>query len=170
MALIDRVKERTKTTLSDPELNELIADASNEIEDRYGAVGAPITDILPGGFVSIVPSRRVVEITGVTERSSGSSLVLGSSDFRVVDGGRRIERLATGANPRSAWADEVEVVYDPLDDQKQRDEVIVKLVILSINYEGVKSDNIDGYTSSHLDFDAERETLLCSLDRSVKLA
>lgn len=169
MALIDRVKERTKTELGDGELQELIDEASAEIVRRYGEASAEITEVLEGGFVSIVPTHPVDPSEDVTiVETATDELELEPDDF--VTRGRRVVRLASGTNARSAWGDTVSITYTPIDDTPQREEVIIKLVILSINYEGVKSDSIDGYSSTHVDYQSERERLLASLDRSVKMA
>lgn len=170
MALIDRVKERTKSDLDDAELQALIDEASKEIIRRYGVLPEQVTEILDGGFRSIVPTHPIDSSVAPTinETTGTTEVALDPTDFRVRS--RRLERLATGVNPRSKWGDEVEVTYKPASDQDQRDEVTIKLVILALSYEGVKSDSIDGYSSSPLDYETERERLLASLDRSIKMA
>lgn len=172
MPLIDRVKERTKSELGDAELQALIDEASGEIIRRYGQLGEPMTELHPGGFISLIPNHPIdpAEDITITETSGATAIELDPTDFRVLTGNRMLQRLATGANPRSVWGDDVELEYTPASDQLQRDEVTIKLVQLSIQYEGVQSDSIDGYASSHLDYQAERERLLASLDRSIKMA
>lgn len=172
MALIDRVKERTKAELSDAEIGEMINEALEAIEERYGEPAQPVTERLGGGSVSIFTAQPIDQSADiiVAESVFDEETELLVSDFQIGGGGRRIERLDSGTNPRSTWGDSVVITYTPRSDQKRRDEVVIKLVMLGIEYEGVKSANTDGYSSSHLDYQTERERLIASLDRSLKMA
>lgn len=176
MALIDRVKERLSPDLSDDELNLLIEEATGEIVRRYGhAVSAgPVTVTLSGGNRSLFLDRpldlgadvEVVEIDGDLETT------LTADDFHVWHGGRLLERLSTGTNARSRWSNLVTVTYVPIDDTARRDETVIKLVKLSIDYEGgVSREDIDGYSTTFSDYTKERESLLASLaPSSVRMA
>lgn len=176
MALLDRVKERLNPQLSDSEVQALIAEASDEILRRYGpAVGEEaITATFSGGNTSLFLERpldpektvEVVEIDGDVETT------LDAGDYRVWNGGRLLERLSTGANARSRWANLVTLSYFPIDDTSKRDEVTIKLVKLSIDYEGgVSREDIDGYSTTFSDYTKERESLLASLaPSSVRMA
>lgn len=166
MALIDRVKERSQAELSDSEIQALIDEASDEIERRYGPLSVQVTERLRGSTSRLFPRRPVdeAEAISVDETLGTDVTTLAADDFRVWHGGRMIERMNDGTNPRSVWGHPVEITYTPIADSRQREEVTVKLVLLSIEYEGVKSGSLDGYNSSHLDYTAERERLLGSLN------
>lgn len=172
MDLLERVRERTQSELSDGELQELIDEAQGEIERRYGTVDddGNVAESFSGGYSSLFLTRPATEIVSVTENDGDSDTVLVAEDYRLHQTGRRVERLTSGVNPGSKWADSVGITYKPVDDQKQRDEVIIKLVKLSLEYEGVKAEGADGYRTDQLDFQAERNKLLASLDRSLRMA
>lgn len=178
MALLDRVKERTKSDLSDEELQRLIDEAEGEITRRFGVLSVtseessptadPISVTLRGGSSNLFPSHAVGDELEIVETEAGVETTLVETDYRVWNGGRRIERLATGTNQRSSWAELVTVTYFPVDTQKQRDEVTIKLVKLSIDYEGgVSREGIDGYSATFSDYTKERESLLASLAPSA---
>jgi hypothetical protein len=179
MALIDRVKERFKPELGDPELQELIAEADAEIVRRYGLAAGDesgdesITVTFAGGSSSLFPARPIsnAQDVEVVEIDGDIEIELDPSDYRLWHNGRRVERLGTGPNARTRWASLVEITYVPSNNTLQRDEVILKLVKLSLDYEGVTRDSIDGYSTTFADFTKERESLLASLAPSrVRMA
>lgn len=165
MPLIDRVKERTKSDLSDPELQALIDENEDEIVRRYGARATddPITVEVEGGTESLILTHPIVDELEIVETDGDVETTLDETDYRVWNGGRRLQRLDGGVNPRSDWAGLVTLTYNPVSMNKQRDETIIKLITLSIDYEGVKSENIDDHSTSFVDYHDEREKLLQSL-------
>jgi hypothetical protein len=175
MALIDRVKERFSPQVDDVELQHLIDEATSEIDLRYGTVATePITVTFAGGSSSLFPAHPIdisedVEIVEIDVLDAETTL--DPTDFRLWNNGRRIERLSTGPNGASRWSELVEITYMPEGNARQRDEVAIKLVKLSLDYEGVTRDSIDGYSATYSDFTRERERLLSSLATStVRLA
>ena len=180
MALLDRVKERTETDLTDGELTSLIAEAQAEIRERYGpdrSVAAPIAVSVDGGSPLLNLTRpldaaqtvSVVEYVGYGF-DAPSQTTLAADDYRVRNGGRSLLRLSDGTNARSSWGDRVVVTYVPVDDQPQRDEVTIKLVILALQYEGVERRHVGDVTTDHSDYQRERERLLGSLTRPLLMA
>jgi hypothetical protein len=179
MALLERVKERFKPELGDTELQAMIDEAVDAIDKRYGALDAsdpvePIDLTLEGRTRSLFPGQPIDPGAAlvIVETEWDTETTLAADDYRVWFGGRRLERLTTGTNPRSVWAPEVTVTFFPVNDQKQRDEVALKLVKLSIDYEGgLEREGIDGYSATFSDYTKERETLLASLaPSSVRMA
>jgi hypothetical protein len=168
VALIDRVKERIEHDLSDVELQALIDEATAEIDERYGDAADPATPIavlLDGGGRSVFPNRPidVDEAVEVVETVVTTETTLAADDYRVWHGGRRLERLNTGTNPRPCWGHPVEITYVPVADSDQRDEIVIKLVQLSIEYEGVSSERVGDTSTNYRDYTTERERLLASL-------
>jgi len=179
MALIDRVKERTGTDLSDIELQAMIDAITLDIEARFGPVG-PITVEL-GDFED--PQSRslrtlrlarpmdetkpvtVVEIDPGNTGAAADELTLGSGDYRVTHGGRTLQRLTGGPNGRSYWAPLVRVIYTPAGDQAARDEATIKLMQLDLSYRGgLKSERAGDYQFTLAgDVSVEREKILETL-------
>ncbi|MFK0277438.1 hypothetical protein ACIQUG_27430 [Ensifer sp. NPDC090286] len=179
MALIDRVKERTGTDLSDIELQAMIDAITLEIEARFGPAG-PITVEL-GDFED--PQSRslrtlrlarpmdealpvtIVEIDPGNTGTPADELPLAPSDYRVSHGGRTLQRLTGGPNGRSYWAPLVRIIYTPIGDQAARDEATIKLMQLDLSYRGgLKSERAGDYQFTLAgDVAAEREKIFDSL-------
>lgn len=158
MALLDRVKERVESDLSDTELGNLITEAQRAISERFGPdrnTSSPITVTLDGGtrtldlarpldtaqtvvvteYLGSVPDSTLDDWAGAVLEETAT--VLQATDYRVRNGGRTLERIFTGPNSRARWGTRVDVTYVPVDDQAKRDEVVIKLVALAVEYEGV---------------------------------
>lgn len=181
-SLTDRVKRRVETDVGDEELGFMITDAQTEIRTRYGPDADsehPITTDFPGRRRKLDLLRPIDTDEGVTVReflavwdSSESELDISDNDFRVWNGGRTLERLTSGSNPRRFWGDRVEVTYVPVSDQAQRDEATIKLVLLAIEYDGYAERTVGDVKSVHgrsqtgttsTGFTEEREAILRSL-------
>jgi hypothetical protein len=196
MALLETVKDRIESDLSDPDLNGLISEAQSAIAERFGPPRdpeAPIT-VLRDGLrrkIDLIRPLDAAETFTVTELwapipdvfspdddedltfgVSPQPLVLATNDVRIWHGGRTLERLLTGTNPRREWAPIVQVTYVPLDDQLRRDEVAVKLVVLAASYEGISERQVGDVRTIHTanrsgsptGYAEERERLLASLE------
>lgn len=170
MALLDRVKERIETDLSDSELQPMIDEVTAEIESRYGA-DAAITVHRDGGGRTIRLVRRldtaeavtVVEIEPRSEGAAASRTILAADDYRVLHGGLTLERLADGSNGRTRWAPLVEVTYTPVLRARQRDEVVIQVVQLEIADRGLASERAGDWQGTMRDTAAAREKLIASL-------
>ncbi len=175
MALLDRLKLRVETDLTDTELESMIDTEVAEIVDRFGAIAA-ITKLEEGLRNFITLHRRIdeaetiviVEIFPGDTGAAANRTTLNADDYRITNGGRTIERLIDGTNGRRLWSDLVEFTYTPVSDQSRRDEAVVKLVTLSITYQGLdKQEKVGDFSrGGSVTADAytrERETLLNSL-------
>lgn len=99
---------------------------------------------------------------------------LADDDYRVWNGGRTLERLFTGTNPRIKWGMRADITYVPVDDTPRRDEVVTKLAILALQYQGVIEQKVGDVTNTYgmrssasggspLVYAEERERLLSSI-------
>ncbi len=184
MALIDRIRERTGTDLSDDELEAMIAGISAEITVIYGAASGAIditlgdpsdrqrwqqTLILPRALDTGQPVT-IVEIDPSDSGDAASRIELETTDYRVLHGGRTLQRLVSGPNGQSYWAPLIEITYTPADavTAAARDEVTIKLIQLDLSYRGlIKSERAGDYqwagSVSSDSYASEREKLLASL-------
>jgi hypothetical protein len=177
MAILDRVKERIETDLSDSELDAMITAVQAEIDRRFGAVGA-ITVHLDGDrdlygdhrFLTLWRALDGSQTVTVVEIDGTDETTLAADDYRVLHGGRTLERLVDGTNGRKRWQRLVRVAYTPVSDQPQRDEVTIKLVQLDVEYRGLSGERAGDWQASYPDAAAEREKLLASLAPRPRLA
>ena len=181
MALLDRVQARVETDLDPEELQRLIDEALSEIEDRFGPIADPanpITVTRDGDRRRLDLARPIdadhdIEVAEhVSSWGTGETTTeLAADDFRLRNGGRTLERLATGTNARTRWGTRVDVTYVPVNDGNQRQEVTIKLVQLAVEYEGVAirrvgdtaTTHTSGAAAGNLIYGQEREKLLQSL-------
>jgi hypothetical protein len=179
MPLLDRVKERTGTDLSDAELQAMINAIAAELAARLGPVG-PVT--IESGDPTDPDSRfrrtlrlarpidtgatlTIVEIDPGNTGAAGDEIALAAGDYRVLHGGRTLQRTTSGPNGRAYWAPLVRVTYTPVSDQAVRDEATIKLIQLDLSYRGgLKSERAGDYSFT-LSGDpvADREAILASL-------
>lgn len=184
MALIDRVKERTGTDLSDDELTAMIAGITAEIAVLYGPASGAINAVVGDPTdrerwkqtltlarpVDVGQDVMIVEIDPGDSGLEASETLLEDADYRVLHGGRTLQRLTSGPNGQSFWAPLVDITYTPLDivPAAARDEVTIKLIQLDLSYRGlIKSERAGDYqwagSVSSDSYAAEREKLLASL-------
>jgi hypothetical protein len=180
MALLDRVKLRVPTDLPDSEIAAMIADITADLDQRFGAAGAVTVEL--GDPLN--PADRLVQtlrltrpadtaqpIT-VTEIDPGNTglaadeKLLAAGDFRVLHGGRTLQRLTGGPNARTHWAPLVRVTYTPLGLAAAREEVTIKLIALDLTYRGaLRSERAGDYQFTLSgDIAADREAILKTLE------
>jgi hypothetical protein len=162
---VDELREHVNTDLGDDALQRLLDAAEWAIVNRAGAPGAR-TEIASGGFRFIALARPAASITSIVETVSSADTTLISDDYLVGTGEMLIERLGTGTNPRSGWAERVTTVYTPVDDDPVRVEVQIALCQLAINYlPGLAEETIGEWTerftnNSAWSNQAERDAIL----------
>jgi len=176
MALIDRVRERTGSDLSDAELNAMIAAAAAEVAARLGPAG-PITVELgsladprtrPSATLRLArPMDGGAGATIVEHHpgdSGGAGTVLDAADWRALHGGRTLQRLTGGPNGASHWAPLVTITYTPVDDAAARDEAIIALVHVDLTARGgLTGERAGDYSYTLGDPAAARERIFESL-------
>jgi hypothetical protein len=175
VSVLDRLLLRVQTDVSPEELQRMIDEALVAVEDFWGPPADssnPITVTLPGGG-RILDIGRPIDTAysvAIQERypygywfTGDVPVTLTSTDYRILNKGRTIERLPTGTNGAQRWGQEVAVSYVPVNDVDQRQEVAIKLVQLSLSYQAVNSKSIGDVNESYLDYQGERDKLLASL-------
>lgn len=175
MALLDRVRVRTGSDLPDDELLAMIEGLTAEMDARFGPAG-PVTqefgdlDEASGGYrrslrlarpMDETQSIEIVEINPAQSGAASSAVTLGADDYRVVHGGRTLQRLMTGAHSAMYWAPFVSVTYTPIGDDAARSEAAIKLIQLDLSYRGgLKSERAGDYQFQLSDsFAKEREAI-----------
>ncbi len=181
MSLLFRLKGRVETDLTDLELQTMIDTEVAEIEDRFGVI-ASITVLEDGRRHFINVHRRIdtavtpviVEIDPANTGAAANRTTIAADDYRITNGGRTIERMIDGTNGRDLWAPLVEFTYTPVSDQDRRDETTIKLVHLSITYQGLnKQESVGDHSRmgsvTANAFDKEREILINRLQPRGRL-
>lgn len=180
MALLDRVKLRVPTDLPDSELLAMIDAITAELDARFGVAGAltvelgdPLApaDRLKTTLRLLRPADTAQPIA-ITEIDPGDTGLasheteLAPADFRVLHGGRTLQRLIGGPNPRAHWAPLVRVAYTPVGVAAARDEVTIKLIALDLSYRGaLRSERAGDYqVTLSGDMAADREAILQTLE------
>ncbi|MBW8638992.1 hypothetical protein K1W69_17480 [Hoeflea sp. WL0058] len=179
MALIDRVRERTGSDLSDTELQAMIDGILAEISARFGPAGAITVDIGDPGdphsrrdrslrLSRPIDTGETITITEIDPRHTGDAsaeTLLSDDDYRVLHGGHTIERLVGGTNGRDRWAPLVRITYTPSDiTGAAREEAVIKLMLVDLSNRGLlKSERAGDYAFTLGDPSQERERILASL-------
>lgn len=181
MALLDRVKERTGSDLSDSELQAMIDGIVAEMDARFGPAGEVTVEIgdLDDPCSSKMTTLRltrpmdVTEPVAIVETDPGNSgdasaeTTLVADDYRVLHGGRTLLRLPTGTNGRRYWAPLVSITYTPIGEAAARDEATIKLMQLDLSYRGgLKSERAGDYQFTLSgDVAADREAIFETLEQ-----
>lgn len=164
-ALRDRGVE---SDLSDAALHAFALAAVGEIADRIGtrsgiAYAVPYDESYGRAYIFLSPPASTV--TSIEE--SGETLVA-DTDYRVVYGGRAVERLAETYS--SSWDYPITITYDAaaVTDTDRYDRVVVDLVKLAISYGGFVHSVSDGDHSESASltsdgYQRERDALISEL-------
>ncbi|RKR03582.1 hypothetical protein [Maricaulis maris] len=179
MALLDRVKERTGSDLSDTELQAMIDGVTAEIVARFGPAGpialemADPTDPEARTLKTLRLARPIDDGEAITVTESdpadtglaATDIELDATDYRILHGGRTLQRLTGGPNGRSHWAPLVTITYTPIGEAAARDEAVIKLVQLDLSYRGgLKSERAGDHSFTLSgNIATEREQILESL-------
>lgn len=168
MAILDRLRERSESDLTDTELTAIIDDVQGEITRRFGAVGSQSVELRGGSRIldmaRPIDTAETLTIVEHTDYPAGTTTVtLATSDYDVKNGGLTLERLRSGANYADRWAPKVTVTYTPVDDTDARDEVTIKVCLLTIQYDATSSTRVGDTSAQNLDHATERERLIASL-------
>lgn len=178
--LLDRVKLRLPTDLPDSELLAMIDAITAELDARFGVSGAIEVQLgdpadpasrLKTTLRLLRPADTTLPIT-IKEIDPGNTgnaadeTVLTVADFRVLHGGRTLQRLTGGPNARTHWAPLVRVLYTPIGLAAARDEVTIKLIALDLSYRGaLRSERAGDYQFTLSgDMAADREAILRTLE------
>jgi hypothetical protein len=177
--LLDRAKLRLQTDLPDAELLDMIDAIAAELDARFGVAGAITAELgdpadpvnrLRTSLRLLRPADTALPIA-VTEIDPGNTgnpadeVLLAAGDFRVLHGGRTLQRLTGGPNSRTHWAPLVRVAYTPIGLAAARAEVTIKLLALDLSYRGaLRSERAGDYQFTLSgDMAADREAILKTL-------
>ena len=166
MSLLDRVKERSGSDLSDNELELIILAIGVELDAALGPVG-PVTKELgdPGDphsrfdrTLRVSPpialgegggDVTIVELDPGNSGDAGAEIVLAQGDYRIMHEGRTLQRLTGGPNGRDYWAPLVRITYTPAGGaaaEAVRDEALIKIAMIDLYYRGgMKSERAGDY-------------------------
>lgn len=167
---VSEFREHVSTTLPDTAVQRLLAANTLAIEQRAGPLGAQPLTLLPRRDVRLYLDRPIASIVSVREVYGDpvgiSGITLATNDYKVLNGGRVLERWGYGTNPADWWSERVELVYVPVDDTQERIRVLVKLCELDLNRQpGLSEVRIGDYMeqSRNEPYNDEREAILASL-------
>lgn len=145
------IRDHIETGLSDDALTELVAQATAEVEDRFGT-DAAMSVIKAGDWGTVIRLPRAISsITSIVEKDSSFTTLstLVAADYVVGHSGRVIYRVG------QCWAPVVVITYTPVSEQTKREAMIIDLVKLAVNYSGLKSEKIGDYSYDRGDTDYE---------------
>jgi len=169
----DEIHAHVETDRTPEAIALLVADAEAAIMAAYGPhPPEPIVLERPGidGVATLFLDRPAASVTSVSEYD-GDSLVateLEPGDYRLRYGGRAVQRLGSGENPRAGWAGRVVLTFVPVDDTARRKRVVIDLVRLALRYEAAKAQTAGDRSETALDdYTRERENLLGELADAV---
>ncbi len=180
--LLDRVKERIGTDLSDTELQAMIDAIGAELDARLGPAGQITVELGdlddPGNrtrrTLRLARPIDLAQAVTIHEDDPGDSgqaaarVTLAAGDYRVMHGGRTLQRLTGGPNGRSFWAPLVTVTYTAIGEAAAREEATIRLMALDLSYRGaLKSERAGDYQFT-LGGDpvADREAIIASLQQA----
>jgi hypothetical protein len=186
MALIDRVKTRTGSDLPDSELQAMIDAIGAEIVRALGPAGVKTVELgdptdpdsrfrrtlMLERPIDTDESLTIVECEPSNTGDAASETELAQGDYRVLHGGRTLQRLVGGPNGREYWAPLVRVTFTPVGaagDQAARDEATIKLILLDLTYRGILKSEKAGDYQFTLSGDpvADRESIIKSLGTAL---
>lgn len=172
--LVTQARARTESDLGDPEFQAVVAQALEDVRARYGPEAAEMTVRMDGyPRTSLLLTRAIDEaqtVTVVEFNRADIEFVGGTpegtpvdpAELEILHGGQTLRRLNASGRLRK-WAGQVEVTYTPKLDQERRNELVIKLVQLTLQYEGLSSVRVGDTSDNKLDYSQERDKLLRSL-------
>src|SRR3546814_11647194 len=106
---------------------------------------SPLTTTL---FPDTTLVRSSVELDPGNSGAEAAERTLEPSDYRLLHDGRTIQRLTGGPNGRGHWAPLVRLTYTAQGaSQAQRDEAVIKLMMVDLSYRGgLKSERAGDYS------------------------
>lgn len=162
---VDEVRQHIETDLADPALTRLVEDADAEIIARLGDI-ATATETADGTGHDLFPlNRKCSAVSSVVMRIGQTDYPLGADDYAIVRDGRWLQRRSGSVVPELVWHGIITVVYTPADDTASRKRLLVNLVMLSVQYDGTKTQNIGDANATQFDYMQERENLFAPFMR-----
>jgi len=162
------VKAQVKTTYTDETVQEILlqaeVDVVEQVGPRFGDTVGYVLDFDPELTELIELSRRAATITTVVEytdaRHEPTKTTLAANDYELSADKGTLRRLSSGTNARSVWGWHVELIYDPADDDIRRNQVLIQLCRLEINYRSSQSESVGDFSRQLLDHERERNRIM----------
>lgn len=181
MTMLTRARERIETDLTDAELTLLIDEANQAVVLAVGShadPGVPIVVSYPIRPLIDLPrpidTAQAITVETIAEPGATPAAVAATTGYEIDNGGRTL-RLADVfiGEPwswhRSLHRGRLRITYVPLEDGNKRQEVILALVQLAVQRNGVGSYRAGDVQITSADYARERERLLASLRPRVGL-
>ncbi len=157
---------------------QLLLDATEaDIVAVAGAAAGNVTELVRGGWSTLVLSRPIASVSAIMDDVYGYGLALASDDYRFDVGGFVLTRLWDGTNPGDTWGPWVTVTYTAADTTDSRVGVQIGLVRLMLAYHpGILSQRIGDWeetyqaTNSVSGYATERAALLNTLSNGPRMA
>lgn len=147
-----KIRQHVETGLEDGALALLVQAATDEVAARFGNDDEMTTTLYGWGDNQLTHrlSRKASVLTSVKERPAygNEETVLDTDDYDLIHGGKTLIRRADGTNPRRYWNEVVEVTYTPVEEKTLREQTIINLVKLEVQYNGLAQERVGDYTSN----------------------
>ncbi|MEZ5790502.1 MAG: hypothetical protein R3D34_06835 [Nitratireductor sp.] len=174
MTILDRVQARIGTDIDEGELLSMIDAAMALLVERHGPASGEITVERRGGQPVLMLARPIDQSQPVTivehdPRETGDAAdatELGTSDYRILNGGRTLERLTGGTNYRAEWGPLVVITYSVKDRTVAYEEAVIGLVAIGLRERGITSEKAGDWSASYGDPDEAREKIIAGLGQS----
>jgi hypothetical protein len=160
------VKAQVKTSFTDATVVGIINDLDRQLTEHVGprsGVGYKL-DLEPYlATVLALPRPAATITTAVEYTDSGSDptkTTLQGDDYELNATADELRRLSSGTNARSTWGWHVELTYDPVDDEVRRNQVLIQLCRLEINYRSSTAESVGDFSRSLADYERERTRLM----------
>lgn len=137
---VAQVRALINTSLSNPNLQEVIDRIEEQITERIGApqtdaYATTLTKTMRGEGANLFMPTEIYSVTSVVE----DTVTLDATEYQTYGGGV-IERLPLDTN----WGDRITVTYKPADDRKKRTQVIIDLVRLTLERTAMRQEAVGG--------------------------
>lgn len=164
------VRAHFETDLSDVALQRHIDAVEEEIIDLYGPHALQIDELKESRLSThLFLTREVTAISEIIETliddGARDDTTLSADDYHLSVDGWRIQRLSDGTNPRATWGDEIVVTYTPSDETSKRENVLLTIVKLDIQFNGLDSERVGDYSAAQKDYEGSRTGALGRLSR-----
>ena len=160
------VKAQVKTSYTDATINALVAEIDKQLTEHVGprsGVGYKL-DMAPELATVLALPRPAATITTVVEYTDATSdptkTTLAANDYELNATADELRRLSSGTNARATWGWHVELTYDAVDDEVRRNQVLIQLCRLEINYRSSTAESVGDFSRSLADYERERTRLL----------
>lgn len=164
---VAQLREHVETDLGNDALQRIIDDADAVIVERFGAHTGNVVETRSGGGRLLFLDRPASAVVSITERLGmpydETTTALVANDYRLWYGGRAIERLASGDNPRTNWGDRVVVTSTPAAETARRTRVEIDLCKVAIQFDGTESMTVGDHSQTNPEYDVARERVLDDL-------